>query len=170
MIGGLWKMEKENKAKDPRTKSIIMFFVYMVIGVIVGLIVSYVSLSFLYRRVGSLESVQSVWGAFSTNFTIETIIICLNLVLLIGILRSYYKDFKNTQSPFLLGLIIFLSVLVIQSFLSLPILNIFISVITIGVRQGFANVLLTYQSAIFSIMSKFFETIALIILFHLSNE
>jgi len=163
-------MKKENVEKDPRTKGIIMLFVYLVIGAIIGLFVSFGSLAILYKRVGGLDNVQIIWGAFSTNFTIATIIICLNLSLLIGLLLSYRKDFKKTQSPFLLGLIIFLLVLLIQSLLSLPILNILISVITIGSQRGFVNILLTYQSAIFSIIATFFETIALIILFHLSNE
>lgn len=155
---------------DPKTKTIMMLFVFLVIGVIVGLILSFGSLSILHRRIGGIDQYQDIWHGFSTNFIFETIFISINLSLIAGLLWSYKKDFKNTQSPFLLGLIVFLLVLFIQSLLSLPILNILISIMSIGPRLGIYNILLTYQSAIFSIIANFFETIALVILFHLSNE
>jgi hypothetical protein len=170
IAGGIIRMKKSSIEKDPHIKAILMLFIYLVIGVVIGLIISYGSLAIIQRRIGNLESVQLIWHAFSTNFIIETIIISMNLTLLLGLLWSYKKDFRQTQSPFLLGLILFLLVLVFQSLLSLPVLDIFISIITIGARQGIANIFLTYQSAIFSIIAHFFETIALIILFHLSNE
>jgi hypothetical protein len=163
-------MQKKIADKDPRIKAIIMLFILLIVGVIIGLIVSFGSLGILQRRIGDINTIRFIWGTFSTNFIFNTIIICMNLSLLFGLFWSYKKDFKKTQSPFLLGLILFIIVLFIQSFLSLPILNVLISVITIGAKQGFANILLTYQSAIFSIIAHFFETIALIILYHLSNE
>lgn len=163
-------MDKIMEKYDPKTKAIMMLFVFLVIGVIVGLILSFGSLSILHRRIGGIEQYQSIWAGFSTNFIFETIFISINLSLIAGLLWGYKKDFKNTQSPFLLGLIVFLLILFIQSLLSLPILNILISIMSIGPRLGIYNILLTYQSAIFSIIANFFETIALVILFHLSNE
>jgi len=163
-------MEKTMEKYDPKTKAIMMLFVFLVIGVIIGLILSFGSLSILHKRIGSIEQYRAIWNGFSTNFIFETIFISINISLIAGLLWGYKKDFKKTQSPFLLGLIIFLLVLFIQSLLSLPILNILISIMSIGARQGIANILLTYQSAIFSIIANFFETIALVILFHLSNE
>jgi len=163
-------MKKSSHEKDPRIQGMITLFIYLAIGVIIGLIISYGSLAIIQRRIGSLDTVKAIWPAFSNNFIIETIIISMNLSLLTGLLISYRKDFRQTQSPFLLGLILFLLVLVFQSLLSLPILDIIISIISIGARQGIANIFLTYQSAIFSIIAHFFETIALIILFHLSHE
>ena len=168
--GGINRMKKSSDEKDPRIQGMISLFIFLAIGVIIGLIISYGSLAIIQRRIGSIDSLQSIWHAFSTNFIIETIIISMNLSLLIGLLLSYRKDFRQTQSPFLLGLILFLLVLVFQSLLSLPVLDIIISIISIGARQGIANIFLTYQSAIFSIIAHFFETIALIILFHLSHE
>jgi len=163
-------MQKIIADKDPKIKAILMLFILLIVGVIIGLIVSFGSLGILQSRIGDIDSIRLIWGAFSTNFIIDSIIICMNITLLSGLFWSYKKDFKTTQSPFLLGLILFIIVLLIQSFLSLPILNVLISIITIGAKQGFTNILLTYQSAIFSIIAHFFETIALIILFHLSNE
>jgi hypothetical protein len=163
-------MKKSIVEKDPKTQSIIRLFLCLIIGVIIGLVISIGSLAVLQNRVGSISEIRSIWPAFSTNFTIETIIICMNLSLLIGLLAGYRSDFRKTNSPFLLGLILFILVLIIQSFLSLPILNLIISLITIGARQGFFYILLTYKASIFSIIAHFFETVALIILFHLGSE
>jgi len=171
--------KKQNNRKDEggiemkyndsiQMKTLLMLFILLIAGVITGIIVSIASLSALYTRVGQSEKVIEIWPSFSTNFTIETIIICMNLVLLIALLWSYRKDFKKTKSPFLLGLILFFLVLLIQSLLSIPLLNLLTSIITIGARQGFFYILLGYQSAIFSIIAHLFETVALVILFYIS--
>jgi len=164
------RMEKETEKYDPKAKAILMLFVFLVVGVVIGLILSFGSLGVLHRRIGSVDEYRAIWNTFSTNFIFETIFISINLSLLFGLLWSYKKDFKRTHSPFLLGLIMFLLILFIQSLLNLPILNILISIISIGPQRGAVSILLGYQSAIFSIIANFFETIALIILFYLSNE
>jgi hypothetical protein len=163
-------MLKSVEKYDPQVRAIIQLFILLLMGVIIGLILSYGSLAVLQRRIGSIDEYRATWNAFRTNFIIETIVISLNLTLLFGLFKTYLRDFKKTQSPFLFGLIIFLLVLFIQSLLNLPLLNILISVMTIGPQKGFIGILLSYQSSIFSIIANFFETIALIILFHLSNE
>ena len=163
-------MNNDKSEMDPKAKALTRLFILLLIGAIVGIAVSVMSLGFLYAKVGSIGSIQNVWGAFSTNFTLKTIIICMNLSMLFGLIWSYRSDFKKTRSPFLLGLILFLLVLFVQSLLSLPILDLITSIVTIGVRSGFFYVLLAYQSAIFDIIAHFFGTIALIILFYLSNE
>jgi len=163
-------MLKTLEKYDPKIRAILQLFILLVIGAIIGLILSYGSLFVLQRRIGSVDEYRAIWNSFRTNFIIETMVISLNLTLLFGLFRTYLRDFRKKQSPFLFGLIIFLLVLFIQSLLNLPLLNILTSVISIGPQRGFAGILLSYQSAIFSIIANFFETIALIILFHLSNE
>ena len=115
---------------DPKSKAILMLFVFLVIGVVIGLILSFGSLGVLQKRIGSIEEYRATWNAFSTNFIFETIFISINRSLLFGLLWSYKKDFSKTHSPFLLGLIMFLLVLFIQSLLNLPILNILISIMS----------------------------------------
>ena len=149
-------------------KSLVLLFAVVVIGVIIGIVVSVISLGILHERVSQIQEVQTIWSSFSTNFTVETILVCVNLSLLIGLLWLYGRDFSKTKSPFLLGLILFFLVLVIQSLLSLPIMNLLITVITI--EKGFFCVFKTYLSAIFNIIAHFFETIALTILFYLSMK
>ncbi len=162
-------MKKIVNGDHPQNKAIILLFTLLIIGVIIGLFVSFGSLAILQRRAGNIDEIAQFWSAFRLNFTLDTIIICMNLSLLSGLLVTYKKDFKKTQSPFILGLILFLLVLLVQSLLSLPILNLLVSIIEIG-KQGALNIFLTYKSSIFGILSHLFETIALIILFNLSKE
>ena len=163
-------MKKPVYEDNPQNKAIIMLFIILFVGVIIGLVVSFGSIGLLQRRMGSIEDIRPFWDAFRVNFTLDTIVICMNLTLLFGLLWSYKKDFKQTQSPFVLGLIVFLFVLFIQSLLSLPILNLIVSLLEIGVKQGAAYIFLAYKSSIFGILSHFFETVALIILYYLSRE
>lgn len=162
-------MKKVVNEDHPQNKEIILLFTLLIIGVIIGLFVSFGSLVILQRRVGIIEEITLFWNAFRLNFTLDTIIICMNLSLLSGLLFTYKKDYDQTQSPFILGLILFLFVLLVQSLLSRPIINLLVSIIEIG-KQGVLNIFLTYKSSIFGILSHFFETIALIILFNLSRE
>jgi len=164
-------MNMEHDAEwEQKSKGLFHLFILLVTGTLVGLIVSFGSLRFIYNRIENKEAIQSVWRAFSTNFTLESIFICINIFLLLGLLWSYRTDFKKTKSPFLMGLIVFFIVLLGQSILSFPMFNLIVSVLTIDAQVGFRYILLTYTSAVFTIIAHFFETIALIILFHLSNE
>ena len=163
-------MKKIDQTAYPEKKAILFLFALLVIGAVIGLFVSFGSLAMLQRRIGSVQEYRAIWDSFKTNFTFDTIIICMNLSLLSGLLWGYKNDYNQTKSPFLLGLILFLLVLLVQSLLSLPILNLFISLIEIGVKQGFVYTLLAYKSSIFGMLAHFFETVALIILFYLSRE
>jgi hypothetical protein len=162
-------MKKIVYGKNPQNQVLIILFAFLIIGAIIGLFVSFGSLAILQNRAGSIDEISPFWDSFRSNFTIDTIIICMNLSLLAGLLYTYKKDYKKTKSPFLLGLVLFLLVLFVQSLLSLPILNLIVSIVEIG-RQGALNIFLTYKSSIFGILSHFFETVALIILFYLSKE
>jgi len=147
-----------NKPKmDPKAKALAILFTLLILGAIIGIIISMVSLGFLKGKFGSIEGARVIWRVFADNYMLGTIIICMNLSLLLGLLGSYASSFRKTKSSFLLGLVLFLGVLFVQSLLSLPILGILLT------NSG-------YQSGLFSILPNMFETIALIILFHLSME
>ena len=100
---------------------------------------------------------QVLKRVFVDNYVLGTVIVCMNMFLLLGLLGSYISSFRRTKSSFLLGLVLFLGVLFMKSLLSLPFISILLG-----------NSL--YQSGIFSILPNMFETIALIILFYLSME
>jgi len=155
---------------NPKAKAMLVLFLLLVIGVIIGLIISMIGLgiieSQISNRINDLsnnarnwvsQQVRQNFARFSEIYTLVTIVISMNLMLLSGLLYSYIKSFKETYSNFIMGLILFLSVLFIQSFLSLPIVQ-------HSIGQTISDL------GIVNVLPNMFETIALIILFYLSNE
>ena len=163
-------MDEEKSKIDPKAKAITILFLLLICGVIIGIFISLISLNILGKRIGEGDIIKALWRPFANNFTLETIMICMNMSLLLGLLISYVRSYRRTCSVFLLGLVLFLAVLFVQSLLSLPILDLIITVGSVDPRLGFSSVLISYQSAIFSFLANLFETIALIILYYLSME
>lgn len=163
-------MNEERPKMDPKAKAIAILFLLLVIGVIIGLIVSFIGLRVIDRQIAErlkdiaqnskpwiVEQIKQNWNRFSEMYTLVTIIICMNLVLLVGLLNTYIKSFKQTSSTFLMGLVLFLGVLFVQSLLSLPIIQ-------HSVGQTISDI------GLFNFLPNLFETLALIILFYLSSE
>lgn len=161
----------ENKSKmDPKAKAISILFLLLVIGVVIGFVLSTIGLGFIEDKYGErlkdiaknskpwiAEQIQQNWNRFSEMYTLITIIICMNLALLSGLFYSYLKSYKETHSTFLMGLVLFLGVLFVQSLLSLPIIQ-------HSAGQTISDL------GIFNVLPNLFETLALIILFYLSSE
>jgi len=150
-------MDTDKPKMDPNAKALAILFILLIVGAVIGITISLVSLGFLKLRFGSMEGARIIWRVFADNYMLGTIIICMNLSLLLGLLGSYVRSFRKTKSSFLLGLVLFLGVLFVQSLLNLPFLGILLT------NSG-------YQSGLFSVLPNMFETIALIILFYLSME
>ena len=163
-------MNEERPKMDPKAKAIAILFLLLVIGVIIGLIVSFIGLRVIDRQIAErlkdiaqnskpwiVEQIKQNWNRFSEMYTMVTVIICMNLTLLIGLLYTYFKSFKQTSSTFLMGLVLFLGVLFVQSLLSLPIIQ-------HSVGQTISDI------GLFNVLPNLFETLALIILFYLSSE
>jgi hypothetical protein len=163
-------MNEETTGMDPKAKALVILFALLLIGAFIGFAISLLSLGALRARVGSGEVVRALWRPFANNFSLATIIITMNLCLILGLLVSYIRSFRKTKSSFLLGLVLFLMVLFVQSLLSLPLINLIISVTTVNPTIGLSYVLLSYQSTLLQFLANMFETIALIILFYLSME
>ena len=161
----------DNKSRmDPKAKAMLVLFLLLVIGVIIGLVISMIGIRIIESQISNringisgnaknwiFQQVRQNFARFSEIYALVTIIICMNLMLLLGLLYSYIKSFRETYSNFILGLILFLSVLFIQSFLSLPIIH-------HSIGQTISDL------GIVNVLPSLFETIALIILFYLSNE
>ncbi len=161
----------ENKPKmDPKAKAIAILFLLLVVGVVIGLVVSFFGLRMIERQIAErikdvaegskpwvIDQIQQNWKRFSDMYTMVTIVICMNLSLLFGLLYSYFKSFRQTYSPFLMGLVLFLGVLFVQSLLSLPIIQLLVG-------QTISDI------GLFNVLPNLFETLALIILFYLSSE
>ena len=163
-------MNEEKPKMDPKAKAIAVLFLLLVIGVIIGLVVSVIGLRIIDRQITErlndivenskpwiVTQIQQNWKRFAEMYTMVTIVICMNLTLLGGLLKTYAKSFKETSSTFLMGLVLFLGVLFVQSLLSLPIIQ-------HSVGQTISDI------GLFNVLPNLFETLALIILFYLSSE
>ena len=149
--------------ENSKTKFVVYLFLLLMVGTIVGAAMA----SYAFEK--GKEQVEKRWGGpkppdplrdnrdFTFNFWGSIIFISINLFLLIGLLGIYVSTYWKTQSSFMLGLILFISVLAIQSFLSLPLLHTLFGFTSFGL--GF-----------FGVLPHMFETFALIILFLLSAD
>ncbi len=163
-------MNKDKPKMDPKAKAIAILFLLLVVGVIIGIIVSVIGLRIIDRQIAErlkdivdnsnpwvVQQIQQNWNRFAEMYTMVTIVICMNLTLLGGLLKTYVKSFKETSSTFIMGLVLFLGVLLVQSLLSLPIIQ-------HSVGQTISDI------GLFNVLPNLFETLALIILFYLSSE
>lgn len=150
-------MNEKQSGMDPKGKALVLLLVLLIVGAVVGIAISLISLNVAKGRIGLDETQRPVWRVFADNYMLGTIIISINLTLLLGLLWSYLHSYRRTKSNFLLGLVLFIGVLVLQTLLNLPLIS-----IMLGNSA--------YQSGIFIILPNMFETIALIILFYLSME
>jgi hypothetical protein len=163
-------MNEEKPKMDPKAKALVILFLLLVIGVIIGYIVSVIGLRIIDRQIGERlkdiadaskpwvgEQIKQNWARFAEMYIMVTIIICMNLTLLGGLLKTYIKSFRETSSTFLMGLVLFLGVLFVQSLLSLPIIQ-------HSVGQTISDI------GLFNVVPNLFMTLALIILYYLSSE
>ena len=163
-------MNEEKPKMDPKAKAIAILFLLLVIGVVIGIIVSVIGLRIIDRQIAEklrdiaenskpwvVTQIQQNWNRFAEMYTMVTIVICMNLTLLGGLLKIYIKSFKETSSTFLMGLVLFLGVLLVQSLLSLPIIQ-------HSVGQTISDI------GLFNVVPNLFMTLALIILYYLSSE
>jgi len=142
-----------SKQMNPKTKAIALIMVLLLVGMIIGVAISTVSIEYVKNRRGKTVDIR-VMRYVATLYTLSTVIICMNILLLVGLLWMYGDSFRKTKSSFLFGLLIFIAVLFIQSVLSLPILQ-------AAVGESLSLI---------GILPNLFETIALIILLYLSME
>ncbi len=143
---------------DPKTKAIAIIVLLLIIGTIVGLVISYASTEYVGQRVENLNrNLKQYLQALRDMYMLYTTIICINILLLLGLVGIYTDTFRKTKSSFIFGLLLFVSVLLVQAIISLPVLQ---------ASLGF----LRYIPSLFEILPNLFETIALIILLYLSME
>jgi len=150
-----------NSKMDPKTKAIAIIIVLLVLGVVVGIVLSQMSYNYATQKAGERfkddARIQYLIQATMDMYRLGTIIICMNIFLLLGLLAIYADSFKKTKSRFICGLLLFIGVLFIQSVFSLPILQ---------AGLGFRG----YDISLFGVLPNLFETIAITILLYLSME
>ena len=114
-------------AEKDITKGFALVALLIVIGIVLGLVLSSVSLSLAKeqaeRRGWRPPADKQLPTEFVLRYYTASIIITINIMLLIGLLGVYLQTYTATKSSFMLGLMFFLGVLLIQSILSLPLLH-----------------------------------------------
>lgn len=137
---------------DPKTKAIAIIIVLLIVGMVVGLVISRVSMN--YAREKNQGANQRVLNLIGTLYALSMSILCINIALLSGLFWIYVDSFRRTKSSFMLGLLLFIGVLFVQSILSLILFP-----ISLGENLS-----------LYGILPNMFETLALIILLYLSME
>lgn len=137
---------------DPKTKAIAIIIVLLIVGMFVGLVISRASMN--YAREQNQDANQRVLNLIGTLYALSMSILCINIALLSGLFWIYVDSFRKTKSSFMLGLLLFIGVLFVQSILSLILFP-----ISLGENLS-----------LYGILPNMFETLALIILLYLSME
>jgi len=165
-------------------KALIIILLLFVVGTIVGLILSNVFVDETNDRIEHLgeNPIPPIYGSFTFNPqplttseiilpTFGVIIVCISTFLLIGVIAIYIKIALKTKSKYILGLLLFLIPLFIESIFSVTALrSLFVSSAipfphireSIGFGTGgFGGIL---------VILSVFEIIGLSILLYLSAE
>ncbi|MFO8133834.1 MAG: hypothetical protein R6U10_07905 [Thermoplasmatota archaeon] len=148
-------------AEKDITKAFALVALLIVIGIVLGMVLSTVSLSLAKERAERRGWRPPQDGELPAEFVLRyytaSIIITVNVMLLVGLLGVYLQAYAATGSSFMLGLMFFIGVLLVQSLLSLPLLHTLFGYTFFGLGP-------------FSILPHVFETMALVILIVLSME
>ena len=128
-------------------KKIVVAFV--IIGIVLGILMA----GGTYKKVSEKLHERGWKGKeIALQYSSNVIFVTVNLFLLLALLVIYFNNYMKTKSAFMLGLVFFIGVLIIQTILSLP----------------FIRIIFGYPY--FFPLPHFFETLALVILLILSLE
>jgi hypothetical protein len=174
---------KEEKSPEYNKKAIRMIGFLIVLGIITGLLLSFVFINEANQRIEDFENrdfptppngdyrAKSLTRSDVILPTIGVIIVCISTYLLLGLILVYIKIFLTTSSKYIVGLLFFLIPLFIQSIFSVNTLrSLFISsaIPYFHIREsigfgfgGLGGILM---------MVAIFEIIGLSILLYLSSE
>jgi hypothetical protein len=175
--------KNEGEIPEFNKKAIRMIVTLIILGIITGLILSFVFINEANQRIQDIENRDRPYfknGDFNPEpLTISDIIIpsfgviivCISTFLLLGLIIVYVKIFLKTNSKYIVGLLFFLTPLFIQSIFSINTLrSLFVSsaIPYPGIREsvgfgigGLGGIL---------VMVSIFEIIGLTILLYLSSE
>ncbi|MEA2054905.1 MAG: hypothetical protein U9O96_07380 [Candidatus Thermoplasmatota archaeon] len=145
---------------ETKTRAFALIVVLIIIGTIMGIATSYVSLKKgkeLAEERGCPFENKKMARVFAMRYMASIVVISINIMLLIGLLLVYMDTYSKTKSSFMLGLVFFISVLLIQSLLSLPLIHALFGYTPYGLGP-------------FGVVPHLFETVALVILMALSME
>lgn len=159
------------KKLNPKTKAIVTIIGLIVIGVIIGYIISIFSLQVIISELNKLPiQIDPTRIDRSVNYYTGALI-CLGaeIFLLIGLFYMYFDSYRKTKSRFLIGLNMFILALFIRSIISVVSLQ---NVATeyIQVSPYVSRTFLTPGFNELNFVVYIFEIIAISILLYLSME
>jgi len=159
------------KKLKPRTKAIITIFGLIIIGIILGYVISIFSLEIIIAELNKLPiQIDPVRIDRSVNYyTGALVCLAVQIVILIGLLFVYCDSYRKTKSRFLIGLNMFILALFIRSVLSVVSLQ-NIATDYIRVSPYVSRTFLTPGFNELNFVVYIFEIIALSILLYLSME
>ena len=159
------------KKLNPKTKAIITIFGLIIIGTIIGYIMSIFSLQIIITELNKLPiQIDTIRIDRSVNYyTGALICLSVEITLLIGLLYVYFDSYIKTKTRFLISLNIFILALFIRSIISVislqNIANDFIKV-----SPYVSRTFLTPGFSELNFIVYTFEIIALSILLFISME
>lgn len=161
---------------SPRIKSLILILSLLLLGLIIGIIISTLSSPFVLEQIENrplkdpdFEITEEIKSQIVSSYTTITIILCINITLLFGLLYVYIRTYRRTKSHYLVGFSLFIGVLLAKSIAFLlaatPLLSESVRAVPsyIGVMRG-------SSFGPFAIYFTIFEIIAMCILLYLSTE
>ena len=166
-------MDKEpsSEGMKPRTKAIIVIIGLILLGMLIGYIISYFSLEILLEQIENLTiKIDQVRIDRSVSYYMGAVIILsIELVLLLGVLYVYFDSYRKIKSRFLIVLNLFLVALLVKSVLSIVSLHT-IAADYINVIPYISRTFLTPGFGILSFILTGFEIVAISILVYLSMD
>ncbi|RLF59653.1 MAG: hypothetical protein DRN27_02035 [Thermoplasmata archaeon] len=163
---------------NPKMQSIIMISVLVIIGIIIGYLISSAASPYLIDNIeqkphhnwGENENLTQIQkDHIISGFSISIIIFTVEICLLIGLISIYVNIYTKTKSKYLMGFVIFVGIFLIKSIAQLISMT---PLFTESLRAG-PNVitpLMKNNFGPFGIFFTIFEIIAICILLHISNE
>jgi len=159
------------KKLNPKTKAVGTIFGLIVIGIIIGYVISIFGLQVIITELNKLPiQIDPIRIDRSVNYYTSALI-CLGveIILLIGLLFMYCDSYRKTKSRFLISVNMFILALFIRSILSVISLQ-NIATDYIQVSPYVSRTFLTPGFSELNFIAYAFEIIALSILLYLSME
>ena len=159
------------KKINPKTKAIAVILGLILLGCLIGYIISIFSLETIMTELDELPiKIDPVRINRSvTYYTAALICLGIEISLLVGLLYVYYDSYRKTKSRFLIGLNIFIIALFIKSVLSVLSLHT-IATDYIRISPYVSRTFLTPGFTELNFVVYTFEILAISILLYLSME
>jgi uncharacterized BrkB/YihY/UPF0761 family membrane protein len=92
---------------SPRIKSLILILSLLLLGLVIGIIISTLSSPFVLEQIENrplkdpdFEITEGIKSQIVSSYTTITIILCINITLLFGLLYVYIRTYRKTKSHY----------------------------------------------------------------------